>query len=207
MGGLGGLGRCARTPRSFLRDLEALYDRHGDADDTMPSLYGHFGHGCVHTRIPFDLYTERGVADYREFLQQAADLVTRYGGSLSGEHGDGQTRRELLPRMFGERIVEAFARLKAIFEPENRMNPGEVIEPYPLDANLRPGGGWLAREVGRAHHAARAGVLAAPADAHAAVGGLSERAAVVRIGEVETRSPATSRSLLRTGSVPRSSAR
>jgi FAD/FMN-containing dehydrogenase/Fe-S oxidoreductase len=135
----------------YLRDLEALYERHGYADDTMPSLYGHFGHGCVHTRIPFDLYTERGVADYREFLQQAADLVARYGGSLSGEHGDGQTRGELLPRMFGERIIEAFARLKAIFDPENRMNPGKVIEPYPLDANLRLGGGWRPRELGPVH--------------------------------------------------------
>jgi FAD/FMN-containing dehydrogenase/Fe-S oxidoreductase len=137
----------------YLRDLEALYERHGYADDTMPSLYGHFGHGCVHTRIPFDLYTERGVADYREFLQQAADLVVRYGGSLSGEHGDGQTRGELLPRMFGERIVGAFARLKAIFDPENRMNPGKVIEPYPLDANLRLGGDWRPRALGTTHFA------------------------------------------------------
>jgi Fe-S oxidoreductase/FAD/FMN-containing dehydrogenase len=137
----------------YLRDLESLYQRHGYADDTMPSLYGHFGHGCVHTRIPFDLYSERGVTDYREFLQQAADLVARYGGSLSGEHGDGQTRGELLPRMFGERIVEAFARLKGIFDPENRMNPGKVFEPYPLDANLRLGGGWQPRELGRLHFA------------------------------------------------------
>ncbi len=135
----------------YLRDLEALYEKHGYANDAMPALYGHFGHGCVHTRIPFDLYSDKGVADYRTFLQEAADLVVRYGGSLSGEHGDGQTRGELLPRMFGERIVEAFTQLKAIFDSENRMNPGKVVLPYPLDANLRLGGEWEPRELGSLH--------------------------------------------------------
>ncbi len=71
----------------------------------MPSLYGHFGQGCVHTRIPFDLYTTEGVATYRQFLERAADLVVSYGGSLSGEHGDGQSRGELLTRMFGPELV------------------------------------------------------------------------------------------------------
>ncbi len=135
----------------YLRDLNALYEEHGYADEAMPSLYGHFGHGCVHTRIPFDLYTERGVADYREFLIEAADLVSRYGGSLSGEHGDGQTRGELLPRMFGESLVGAFRELKAIFDPDNRMNPGKVIDPYPLDANLRLGGDWNPPDMGPLH--------------------------------------------------------
>ena len=69
----------------------------------MPSLYGHFGQGCVHTRIPFDLYSTEGVAKYRRFMERAADLVVAHGGSLSGEHGDGQSRGELLAKMFGER--------------------------------------------------------------------------------------------------------
>jgi FAD/FMN-containing dehydrogenase/Fe-S oxidoreductase len=130
----------------YLRDLDALYEQYGYADDSAPALYGHFGQGCVHTRIPFDLYSQEGVADYRRFLEEAADLVTRYGGSLSGEHGDGQTRGELLPRMFGLRLTEAFMQVKAIFDPDNRMNPGKVVKPYPLDANLRLGGDWKPRE-------------------------------------------------------------
>jgi FAD/FMN-containing dehydrogenase/Fe-S oxidoreductase len=137
----------------YLRDLEALYERFGYASDSAPSLYGHFGHGCVHTRIPFDLYSEHGVAEYRRFLIEAADLVARYGGSLSGEHGDGQTRGELLPRMFGPRLPRAFAELKAIFDPDAKMNPGKVVHPFPLDANLRLGGDWRPRSLGRLHFA------------------------------------------------------
>ncbi|MFB9909002.1 FAD-binding and (Fe-S)-binding domain-containing protein [Allokutzneria oryzae] len=126
----------------YLRRLWRLYEEFGYAGDTGPSLYGHFGQGCVHTRIPFDLYTARGVADYRRFLEKAADLVVEFGGSLSGEHGDGQTRGELLPRMFGTELITAFGQLKAIFDPDGRMNPGKVIAPYPLDAHLRLGGDW-----------------------------------------------------------------
>ncbi|NKQ59369.1 FAD-binding oxidoreductase [Amycolatopsis sp. K13G38] len=126
----------------YLRRLQKLYEEFGYASDTGPALYGHFGQGCVHTRIPFDLYTAQGVATYRRFLEAAADLVVEFGGSLSGEHGDGQTRGELLPRMFGPEITRAFGQLKAIFDPGNRMNPGKVIAPAPLDAHLRLGGDW-----------------------------------------------------------------
>src|SRR5207248_2892932 len=79
----------------YLRELRKLYEDFGYASDTGPSLYGHFGQGCVHTRIPFDLYTADGVARYRRFMERAADLVAEFGGSLSGEHGDGQSRGEL----------------------------------------------------------------------------------------------------------------
>jgi FAD/FMN-containing dehydrogenase/Fe-S oxidoreductase len=126
----------------YLRDLQKLYDEFGYSSDAMPSLYGHFGQGCVHTRIPFDLYTTEGVAVYRRFMERAADLVVSHGGSLSGEHGDGQSRGELLNRMFGEEIAGAFKELKAIFDPGDKMNPGKVVHPARLDEHLRLGGDW-----------------------------------------------------------------
>jgi len=126
----------------YLRRLRKLFDEFGYSDDAEPSLYGHFGQGCIHTRIPFDLFTADGVATYRRFLERAADLVSEFGGSLSGEHGDGQTRGELLPRMYGPRLMDAFEALKAIFDPLNKMNPGKVVHPHPLDDNLRLGASW-----------------------------------------------------------------
>ncbi len=132
----------------YLRDLEKLFEEFGYAEDTAPSLYGHFGQGCVHTRIPFGMLDAEGVATYRRFLERAADLVASYGGSFSGEHGDGQTRGELLPRMFGETIVGAFRELKAVFDPANRMNPGKVVAPDRLDEHLRLGAAWAPRYEG-----------------------------------------------------------
>ncbi|MYS88880.1 MULTISPECIES: FAD-binding and (Fe-S)-binding domain-containing protein [Streptomyces] len=123
----------------YLRDLQQLFE---EFDYDHPSLYGHFGQGCVHTRIPFALTTAEGVADFRRFVERAADLVSSYGGSLSGEHGDGQSRGELLTRMFGERLVTAFGELKALFDPGNRMNPGKVVDPNPVDGQLRLGPSW-----------------------------------------------------------------
>ncbi|HET7584018.1 MAG TPA: FAD-binding and (Fe-S)-binding domain-containing protein [Gemmatimonadaceae bacterium] len=119
----------------YLRDLRALFDKYG----YQAALYGHFGQGCVHCRIPFDLVTHEGVANFRAFMEEASDLVLRYGGSLSGEHGDGQARAELLPKMFGEELMGAFREFKSLWDPEWRMNPGKVVSPYPLDSNLRIG--------------------------------------------------------------------
>ncbi|WP_020659581.1 FAD-binding and (Fe-S)-binding domain-containing protein [Amycolatopsis benzoatilytica] len=133
----------------YLRRLDALYAEFGYASETGPSLYGHFGQGCVHTRIPFDLYTASGVATYRRFMERAADLVAEFGGSFSGEHGDGQSRGELLPRMFGNDLVTAFGRLKAIFDPDDRMNPGKVVAPAGLDEHLRLGSSWSPAEPDR----------------------------------------------------------
>ncbi|MEC3998422.1 FAD-linked oxidase C-terminal domain-containing protein [Actinacidiphila sp. DG2A-62] len=127
----------------YLRDLKQLFARFGY---DHPSLYGHFGQGCVHTRIPFGLRTAQGVADFRAFLLEAADLVASYGGSLSGEHGDGQARGELLPKMFGERLVGAFGEFKALFDPDDRMNPGKVVAPNPVDGQLRLGAAWRPRD-------------------------------------------------------------
>ena len=121
----------------YLRDFQRLLDRYGYDS----AFYGHFGQGCIHTRISFDLRTRGGIDTWRAFLDQAADLVLSYGGSLSGEHGDGQSRAELLPRMFGPELVEAFREFKRIWDPEGRMNPHKVVDPYPIVTNLALGAG------------------------------------------------------------------
>jgi FAD/FMN-containing dehydrogenase/Fe-S oxidoreductase len=120
---------------TYLRQLRALFDRYGYGCD----LYGHFGQGCVHTRIDFDLESREGIAKYRAFVEDAADLVVGLGGSLSGEHGDGQSRGELLSKMFGPELMAAFREFKSIWDPRWKMNPGKVIEPDRLDEHLRLG--------------------------------------------------------------------
>jgi FAD/FMN-containing dehydrogenase/Fe-S oxidoreductase len=119
----------------YLRELKKLTDRYGYES----ALYGHYGQGCVHARYNFDLVTHDGIATWRSFLDDAADLVLSLGGSLSGEHGDGQSRAELLPKMFGEELVEAFREFKTIWDPDWKMNPGKVVDPYPIASNLRLG--------------------------------------------------------------------
>jgi Fe-S oxidoreductase len=128
---------------NYLREFDALLHKH----HYRWTIYGHFGDGCVHCRITFDLKTPAGVRDYRRFMEEAADLVVRYGGSLSGEHGDGQARAELLPKMFGNELVQAFREFKAIWDPQGKMNPGKVVDPYPLDTNIRVGPGYHPRSV------------------------------------------------------------
>ncbi|HSS45448.1 MAG TPA: FAD-linked oxidase C-terminal domain-containing protein [Thermoanaerobaculia bacterium] len=118
---------------AYLRDLRGLLEKHRYGG----VLYGHFGQACVHTRTDFDLVTAEGIRRFRAFLSEAADLVVRYGGSLSGEHGDGQSRAELLPKMFGPEIVSAFREFKAIWDPQGKMNPGKVVDAYGPDENLR----------------------------------------------------------------------
>ena len=120
---------------AYLRDLHKLMQGYG----YRSALYGHFGHACVHMRINFDLESTEGIAKYRKFVEEAADLVISYGGSLSGEHGDGQSRAELLPKMFGPELVQAFREFKTLWDPDWKMNPGKVVEPYKLDENLRLG--------------------------------------------------------------------
>jgi len=120
---------------AYLRNFATLLRRY----DYKWTWYGHFGQGCVHSRITFDLKTASGVSTFRRFMIDAADLVVRYGGSLSGEHGDGQAKGELLPRMFGPELVAAFEEFKRLWDPEWKMNPGKVVRPYSLDENLRLG--------------------------------------------------------------------
>jgi FAD/FMN-containing dehydrogenase/Fe-S oxidoreductase len=128
---------------SYLRRLRELLDRYG----YQTSLYGHYGQGCVHCRINFDISTAEGIATYRRFVDQAADLVLEHRGSLSGEHGDGQSRGELLPKMYGPQLVQAFREFKAIWDPDGRMNPGKVVDPYPLTSNLKLGTGYAPPQV------------------------------------------------------------
>ncbi|MBC5828928.1 MAG: FAD-binding oxidoreductase [Candidatus Eremiobacteraeota bacterium] len=120
---------------NYLRDFQDLLKKYG----YQASLYGHFGQGCLHCSIDFDLYTAEGIKKYRDFVTEAAHMCVHYGGSLSGEHGDGQARGELLPIMYGDDLVKAFGEFKAIWDPHNKMNPGKVVHPYKLDENLRWG--------------------------------------------------------------------
>jgi len=119
----------------YLREFKALVDRHG----YRTSLYGHFGDGCIHARINFDLRTPEGLRTWRGFLSQAVELVVKYGGSLSGEHGDGQARAEFLPAMFGPELMQAFREFKKLWDPANRMNPGKLVDAFKVDENLRLG--------------------------------------------------------------------
>jgi FAD/FMN-containing dehydrogenase/Fe-S oxidoreductase len=109
---------------NYLRAITALMTEYG----YRSPLYGHYGQGCVHMRINFDFRTEPGLRAFREFIDRAADVVLRFGGSLSGEHGDGQARAALLPKMFGPELMQAFREFKATWDPDNRMNPGKLVD-------------------------------------------------------------------------------
>ncbi|MEH0628710.1 FAD-binding and (Fe-S)-binding domain-containing protein [Streptomyces stelliscabiei] len=127
---------CAVPPArlgAYLRDFRGLLRAH----DLRGTPYGHFGDGCIHVRIDFDLLTPAGVARFRRFSEEMAELVTSHGGSLSGEHGDGQARAELLPTMYGTEMVRLFERVKGVWDPDDLLNPGMLVRPAPLDANLR----------------------------------------------------------------------
>ncbi|MFF4220619.1 FAD-binding and (Fe-S)-binding domain-containing protein [Streptomyces nondiastaticus] len=127
---------CAVPPDrlgAYLRDFRALLRRHG----LHGAPYGHFGDGCIHVRIDFDLLGQDGVRRFRDFSGEAAELVVAHGGSLSGEHGDGQARAELLPKMYGPDVVRLFERFKDLWDPDGRLNPGMLVRPYALDENLR----------------------------------------------------------------------
>jgi len=123
----------------YLREFQALVERSG----YRTSLYGHFGDGCIHARINFELRTPEGLARWREFLRAAAELVVKYGGSLSGEHGDGQARAEFLPLMYGPELMAAFREFKRTWDPLGRMNPGKLVdalgEVARVDEHLRLG--------------------------------------------------------------------
>lgn len=116
----------------YLADLQDLLGRFG----LSGAMYGHFGAGCMHIRINFDLRTRTGQAVMRQFMQSAAVLVVSHGGSLSGEHGDGRARSELLPIMYSKSMIDAFADFKRIWDPTGILNPGIETEPERLTRNL-----------------------------------------------------------------------
>jgi FAD/FMN-containing dehydrogenase/Fe-S oxidoreductase len=120
---------------AYLADLQEVYAKHG----LTGAMYGHLGQGCVHSRISFDLRTPQGLKTYRDFMEEASDLCVSYGGSISGEHGDGQQRAELLVKQYGERLIDAMREFKRIWDPHWKMNPGKVIDPYRFDENLKLG--------------------------------------------------------------------
>lgn len=120
---------------AYLRDIRKLLNEY----NYQAAFYGHFGHGCVHMRVTFDLESENGIRKYGEFIERAADLVVSYGGSLSGEHGDGQSRGALLPKMFGPELIKAFGEFKSAWDPGNKMNPHKVVNAYLPTENLRLG--------------------------------------------------------------------
>nr|WP_225224892.1 FAD-binding and (Fe-S)-binding domain-containing protein [Cellulomonas sp. JH27-2] len=116
---------------AYLRELEALMAAHG----VDGLAYGHFGDGCVHLRL--DIPMERSGDPLRAFMTDAAHLVATHGGSLSGEHGDGRARSELLPVMYSERAIELFGQFKGLFDPRDLLNPGVLVRPAAVDADLR----------------------------------------------------------------------
>ncbi len=126
---------AVKDVKNYLKDLHQLYGKYGY--DT--TIYGHFGQGCLHCRVPFNLYTQPGIDAWKNFMEEATDLVSRYGGSYSGEHGDGQQRAAYLEKMFGKKIVQAFAEFKRIWDPQGRMNPGKIVDPYFITDNMRIG--------------------------------------------------------------------
>jgi FAD/FMN-containing dehydrogenase/Fe-S oxidoreductase len=127
---------CAVPPArlgAYLRDFRALLTDFG----LRGAPYGHFGDGCVHVRIDFDLMDQAGVAHFRRFSESAADLVVSHGGSLSGEHGDGQARAELLPKMYGPELISLFSDVKDLWDPDGGLNPGMLVRPNAIVSNLR----------------------------------------------------------------------
>jgi FAD/FMN-containing dehydrogenase/Fe-S oxidoreductase len=128
----------------YLRDFSDLVTKKFNYRWTV---FGHFGQGCIHTRITFDLKTPEGISKFRRFMEEASDLVLHYGGSLSGEHGDGQAKGELLPKMYGPELIQAFREFKSTWDPQWRMNPGKLIDANRLDENVRVGPGYKPRQV------------------------------------------------------------
>src|SRR3712207_1746578 len=121
---------------AYLREFEALLVQHG----LQGVPYGHFGDGCVHVRIDFPLgdpSADRARAAYRSFVHDAAALVARYGGSISGEHGDGRARSELLTHMYSPHVLGLFEQVKAVFDPDDVLNPGVLVRPVPVDDAIR----------------------------------------------------------------------
>jgi FAD/FMN-containing dehydrogenase/Fe-S oxidoreductase len=129
---------------AFLRGFDRILS---SRNLKVATYYGHFGEGCVHARINFDLASAAGIATFRAVMVALGELVAGLGGSLSGEHGDGLARSELLPMMFRPDLIDAFRDFKRIFDPDSMMNPGVIVDPHPLDSHLKLGANYKPREV------------------------------------------------------------
>jgi FAD/FMN-containing dehydrogenase/Fe-S oxidoreductase len=138
---------CAVAPAKlggYLRSFDQLLQRRGLS---VAMYYGHFGQGCIHCRINFDLISAAGIENFRGTMLEIGDLISEHGGSISGEHGDGVARSELLPRMFGPELMAAFKEFKTIFDPEGRMNPGVIVDALPMDSHLRLGAAYNPKQI------------------------------------------------------------
>ncbi len=129
---------------AFLRGFDRILTSHSLK---VATYYGHFGEGCVHARVNFDLASAPGIATFRATMLALGELVANLGGSLSGEHGDGLARSELLPMMFRPELIGAFRDFKRIFDPDSMMNPGVIVDPHPLDSHLKLGANYRPREI------------------------------------------------------------
>jgi FAD/FMN-containing dehydrogenase/Fe-S oxidoreductase len=117
----------------YLHDLMDLLDEHG----LWAIPYGHFGDGCLHMRVDFPLEAPNGQQVMRDFMVAATKLVARYGGSVSGEHGDGRARSELLSLMYPPAALDLFTQVKRLFDPQHLLNPGVIVDPDALDESVR----------------------------------------------------------------------
>ncbi len=154
---------CAVPPArlgEYLRGFDSILARHGL---TISTYYGHFGEGCVHARISFDLASEGGLVTFRAAMEEIGALVAALGGSISGEHGDGIARSELLPMMFKPDLIDAFRAFKLAFDPERMMNPGVIVDPHPLDSHLKLGAKFWPRTVATHFDLAEGGGIAGAA--------------------------------------------
>ncbi|MGO1587677.1 FAD-binding and (Fe-S)-binding domain-containing protein, partial [Corynebacterium casei] len=131
----------------YLRDLYALMDKYS----LRGIPFGHFGEGCVHVRISFDFGSEEGIEIFNKFMNEAAELVSSYDGSLSGEHGDGRARSALLDRMYSEEMRALFKQFKNILDPDGLFNPGVLVDPDEVTEGLRMAPGQRTFELTPVH--------------------------------------------------------
>lgn len=132
----------AENLAAYLRDLNGLMT----ARRRLGTISGHFGEGCLHLRVDWDLTSERGIAEYRAFVEEAAGIAASHGGCASGEHGDGRARSELLARTYPAGLIRAFEEFKGLWDPRDVLNPGILVRPKPMDADIRPGPGHDRRD-------------------------------------------------------------